>query len=126
MIQTASPEGSILTPNGWVPGKVEFAGRAISVIDGRTLAAGAKPKGPFILPGFIDLHVHGGGGADWQGGEDGVRTFVRYHTSHGTTAIAPTTATGRVPVIEQALSAITSIAGARRPGEAIVLGAHLE
>ena len=45
----ASPEGSILTPNGWVTGKVEFAGHAISVIDGRTLAPGAKPKGPFAL-----------------------------------------------------------------------------
>src|SRR5713226_5026889 len=78
----ASPEGSILTPNGWVTGKVEFAGHAISVIDGRTLAPGAKPKGPFVLPGFIDLHVHGGGGGDWQGGEEGVRTFVRYHTSY--------------------------------------------
>jgi N-acetylglucosamine-6-phosphate deacetylase len=36
----ASPEGSILTPDGWVIGKVEFAGHAISVIDGRTLPDG--------------------------------------------------------------------------------------
>jgi hypothetical protein len=49
---STSPEGSILTPNGWVTGKVEFAGQAISAIDGRTTAAGAKPKGPFVLPGF--------------------------------------------------------------------------
>jgi N-acetylglucosamine-6-phosphate deacetylase len=122
----ASPEGSILTPSGWVTGKVEFAGRAISVIDGRRLATGVKPKGPFVLPGFIDLHVHGGGGGDWQGGEEGVRTLVRYHTSYGTTVIAPTTAIGRVPVIEKSLAAITSIAAARGPGEAVVLGAHLE
>ena len=122
----ASPEGSILTLNGWVAGKVGFAGQAISVIDGQTMPASAKPKGPFILPGFIDLHVHGGGGGDWLGSEEGVRTFVRYHTSNGTTAIAPTTAVGSVPDIEKSLAAITSIAGARQPGEAIVLGAHLE
>src|SRR5580700_9309927 len=121
-----SPEGSILTPNGWVTGKVEFAGHTISAVDGRMTAAGTKPKGPFVLPGFVDLHVHGGGGGDWQGGEEGVRTFVRYHTSCGTTAIAPTTAIGPVPVIEKSLSAITSIAAARRSGEAVVLGAHLE
>jgi N-acetylglucosamine-6-phosphate deacetylase len=121
-----SPEGSILTPNGWVTGKVEFAGCTISAVDGQMMAAGAKPKGPFILPGFIDLHVHGGGGGDWQGGEEGVRTFVRYHTSRGTTVIAPTTAIGPVPVIEKSLSAITSIAAVRLPGEALVLGAHLE
>src|SRR5580704_16583600 len=122
----ASPEGSILTPNGWLTGKVEFAGQAISAIDGRTLPAGTKPEGPFVLPGFIDLHVHGGGGGDWQGGEEGVRTVVRYHASHGTTAIAPTTAIGPVSVIEQSLSVITRIAATRRPGEAVVLGAHLE
>jgi N-acetylglucosamine-6-phosphate deacetylase len=122
----ASLEGSILTPNGWVTGKVELAGSAISAIKGRTTAAGAKPRGPFVLPGFIDLHVHAGGGGDWQGGEEGVRTFVRYHTSCGTTVIAPTTAIGPVPVIEKSLSAIASIAAVRLPGEAVVLGAHLE
>src|SRR6202048_481741 len=121
-----SPEGSILTPNGWVTGKVEFAGHTISAVDGRMTAAGAKPKGPFVLPGFIDLHVHGGGGGDWQGGEERVRTFVRYHTSCGTTVIAPSPAIGPGPVIEKSLSAITSIAAARLPGEAVVLGAHLE
>jgi N-acetylglucosamine-6-phosphate deacetylase len=122
----ASPEGSILTPNGWVTGKVEIAGQRISAVDGRMTAAGARPKGPFVLPGFIDLHVHGGGGGDWQGGEDGVRTFVRYHTSCGTTVIAPTTTLGPVPVIEKSLTAITAIAAVRLPGEAVVLGAHLE
>jgi N-acetylglucosamine-6-phosphate deacetylase len=101
-------------------------GHTISAIDGRMTAAGAKPKGPFVLPGFIDLHVHGGGGGDWQGGEEGVRTFVHFHTSCGTTVIAPTTAIGPIPVIEKSLSAITSIAAARLPGEAVVLGAHLE
>src|SRR5271155_1585171 len=93
----ASPEGSILTPKGWAAGKVEFAGPAISAITGEMLPEG-KPKGPYVLPGFVDLHVHGGGGSDWQGGEEGVRTFVRYHTSYGTTFIAPTTAVGPVPV----------------------------
>src|SRR6516165_5208217 len=92
-----SPEGSILTPSGWVTGKVEFTGHAISAINGRRTAPGAKPKGPFVLPGFIDLHVHGGGGGDWQGSEEGVRTLVRYHTSRGTTVIAPTTTVGPVP-----------------------------
>jgi N-acetylglucosamine-6-phosphate deacetylase len=119
-------KGSILTPKGWVTGVVDFADGMISSINGEALAEVVKPKGPFILPGFIDLHVHGGGGADWQGGEDGIRALVRYHTSHGTTVIAPTTATGPVPVIERSLAAIASIAAARRPGEAVVLGAHLE
>ncbi|MBV9286479.1 MAG: amidohydrolase family protein, partial [Hyphomicrobiales bacterium] len=121
-----APEGSVLTPGGWVEGSVEIAGNAIASIRGRALPRGESPKAPFIIPGFIDLHVHGGGGADWQGGEEGVRAFVGFHASHGTTAIAPTTATGPVRVIERALSAIASVAAAPGPGESLVLGAHLE
>jgi N-acetylglucosamine-6-phosphate deacetylase len=109
-----------------VKGKVDIDGREITAVCGEKLARDAQPEGPFILPGFIDLHVHGGGGADWQDGEEGIRNFVRFHTSHGTTAIAPTTATGTVRAIEGALSDIGAITERRRPGEAIVLGAHLE
>lgn len=122
----AALEGSIYTPKGWVTGRVDISDGVISSVGGQALATGAKPKGPFVIPGFIDLHVHGGGGFDWQGGEEGVRGLVRYHTSQGTTAMAPTSAIGPVPVIETALAAITSITGARRSGEAVVLGAHLE
>jgi N-acetylglucosamine-6-phosphate deacetylase len=107
-------------------GRVEIEGPTISRVTGQALAEGERPNGPYIVPGFIDLHVHGGGGADWQDGEEGIRTFVRYHASHGTTAIAPTTASGPVSAIETSLAAIASVAAARRPGEAVVLGAHLE
>jgi N-acetylglucosamine-6-phosphate deacetylase len=125
-IATETPKGAILTPSGWIEGQVEIGGRDIAAVRGQPLAKDAKPEGPFILPGFIDLHVHGGGGADWQDGEEGIRNFVRFHTSHGTTAIAPTTATGTVRAIEGALSDIAAVSEKRRPGEAIVLGAHLE
>jgi N-acetylglucosamine-6-phosphate deacetylase len=120
------PEGAILTPRGWLTGKLDIDGGKISEVCGEPATAGQRPNGPYILPGFIDLHVHGGGGFDWQGGEEGIRTFVRYHTSFGTTAIAPTSAVGPLPAIEKSLAAITAIAAERRSGEAIVLGAHLE
>jgi N-acetylglucosamine-6-phosphate deacetylase len=74
-------EGSILTPSGWIEGALTIAGANIAAIEGRAPAPTERPSGPFILPGFIDLHVHGGGGADWQGGEAGIRGLVRYHTS---------------------------------------------
>jgi N-acetylglucosamine-6-phosphate deacetylase len=122
----AKLEGSIFTPRGWIEGRVDVAGGAVAAVKGRAVPEGKKPSGPFILPGFIDLHVHGGGGADWQGGEDGIRGLVRYHASHGTTAIAPTTATGPVSTIETSLSAIAAVKAKRRPGEGVVLGAHLE
>ncbi len=50
--------------------------------------------GQYVSPGFIDLHVHGGGGHDFLDGT--VEAFLgalKAHARHGTTAIAPTTAT---------------------------------
>jgi N-acetylglucosamine-6-phosphate deacetylase len=121
-----SPEGSALGPDGWVEGRVTLDGPRIKAIEGRKLPKGARPQAPYVIPGFIDLHVHGGGGSDWLSGEAGIRSFIRFHASHGTTAMAPTTATGPVARIEEALAAITKIAADRRAGEPVVVGAHLE
>src|SRR5581483_4030170 len=49
----------------------------------------------YVSPGFIDIHVHGGSGADYMDGNAAaVRTIGRAHLRHGTTTIFPTTTTG--------------------------------
>jgi N-acetylglucosamine-6-phosphate deacetylase len=49
----------------------------------------------YVSPGFVDIHVHGGDGADYMDGDiDAVRTANRCHARHGTTSIFPTTTTG--------------------------------
>ena len=123
--RAADITGSILTPGGWVKGRVTVHGSSIAGVDGDPIPAG-KPPGPYVLPGFIDLHVHGGGGNDWQGGEASVRGMARFHARQGTVALLPTTATAQKPVIEAALRAIAAVEADHRPGEALVLGAHLE
>ena len=51
-------------------------------------------QGGIIMPGFIDMHLHGGGGADFMDGTlDSFRTIARTHLIHGTTAMTPTTMT---------------------------------
>jgi N-acetylglucosamine-6-phosphate deacetylase len=48
-------------------------------------------KGLFLLPGFVDLHVHGGGGADFMDlTSEAFRTVCRTHAKHGTTSLTPT------------------------------------
>lgn len=118
--------GCILTPAGWVKGRLVFDGSRIARIDAVPLARGESPAAPYILPGFIDLHVHGGGGTDYMGDEADIRHFLRFHAAHGTVAIAPTTATSPIDVLDRALSHIEAIRLARGPNEAAVLGAHLE
>src|SRR4051812_30255319 len=112
-------EGAILTPKGWVAGKVEVSGSTISGISGKPLPEGAKAPGPFIVPGFIDLHVHGGAGEDWQTDEEGLRVFVLFHPSQAPTAIAPTSAPGTLPAIDKSFGIITAMTTKRGKGEAV-------
>lgn len=118
--------GDILTPSGWMRGRLVVEGKRFTRIEAAPLKAGENPAAPYILPGFVDLHVHGGGGTDYMGDEHDIRHFIRFHARHGTVAIAPTTATSPVAVLDRALATIEAIRLARGPNEPSVLGAHLE
>ncbi len=73
----------------------------VSVID----AAGC-----WIAPGFIDIHVHGGGGADFMDGTiPAVLTALHTHACHGTTTLFPTTTTGTPQQIDSMLSAVRDV-----------------
>jgi len=117
--------GRVLTPSGWVRGDIHFDQRILSIQPNP-----ADPRGdddvPLILPGFIDLHVHGGAGVDiMQGG--GTATIVaRAHARHGTTAMLGTTMTAEANDIVQALQGLSLAIAQRAPGTARVLGVHLE
>jgi N-acetylglucosamine-6-phosphate deacetylase len=123
---TTSPEGHILTPSGWVRGRIVTEAGRIARIEGEPIHAPHGAGLPYILPGFIDLHVHGGQGVDFTGGEDAIRQFIRFHAQSGTVALAPTTSTTEVEVIETALVAIEAVRNTPRVDEPTVLGAHLE
>ena len=85
-------------------------------------------KGNYVVPGFIDIHLHGGGGADLMDGTvDALRTITRTHAAHGTTALLPTTTTAPWEEIEQALDVIRELSREERlSGGGKVLGAHVE
>ena len=51
-------------------------------------------QGNFVSPGFIDIHIHGGGGADFMDGTvAGFLQIAETHAKHGTTSMLPTTLT---------------------------------
>jgi N-acetylglucosamine-6-phosphate deacetylase len=67
-------------------------------------------EGTYISPGFIDLHVHGGNGADYMDGTiDAVRTANWAHALHGTTTIFPTTTTGSTAELQAMLDACLTL-----------------
>ena len=127
--------GTVVLPDRLVPdGTVVCSGAAIAGVDkaGRRGPAAGKAgvevidaRGGYIAPGFIDIHVHGGDGADFMDGTaEAVRTACRAHARHGTTTIFPTTTTGSFEQIMAMLESCRSVRSAGSGGAAIA-GVHL-
>ncbi|MCD9021674.1 N-acetylglucosamine-6-phosphate deacetylase [Cohnella silvisoli] len=83
-------------------------------------------QGGWVLPGFIDVHVHGGNGRDFMEADaKAYDTITRYHGRHGTTGMLATTVTAP----QEAISRVISAAAAYRSGGvqyAELVGVHLE
>lgn len=125
---SARIDGCILTPRGFVSGALEHAHGRIQRIEGEPIAEDRvrDEARTIVLPGFIDTHVHGGGGSDTMEGGDAIVNIARMHARHGTTALLATTMTGPLPELERAMAALGPACGNRVIGAARVLGVHLE
>lgn len=78
------------------------------------------------VPGFIDMHVHGGDGADFMDAhEEGTARILRFHAAHGTTALAATTLSASRGDLLGAVQSIARVCGDRPVGAEIV-GINLE
>ncbi len=110
--------GHLVTPAGLLPGRLAF-GTTIEAVTGET-----HVPDQYVLPGFVDAHVHGGGGGDAMDGVAGVATLARFHLRHGTTTLLPTTITRPWDEVLAALAAIARVGEVA--GGALVAGAHLE
>ena len=117
-------KGNILTPAGWIAGSIAFD-QDIAAIDGVPVDP-ATNGDDYILPGFIDLHVHGGAGRDMMEGGDAPHAIAAIHARHGTTSLLATTMTAPPDDIVIALQAIGAAMAAPRAGAATILGVHLE
>lgn len=121
--------GNILTPLGFVDGVLEIdATGRVAGVEGqaRSEAEVRASSEALILPGFIDLHVHGGGGRDIMEGADAAERVATLHAQHGTTAMLATTMTAPAADIERAFRALAPACANRTPGGARILGVHLE
>lgn len=121
--------GRILTPEGWLEGgSVIIDGNKIKAVSNSDLhivdAEIIDAKGCHIVPGGIEMHVHGGGGRDFmEGSEEAFRVAIKAHMKHGTTAIFPTLSSSTVPMIEAACETCEKLMAEENSP---VLGLHLE
>ncbi len=122
-------EGNILTPTGFVLGALtlDAQGRIAGISGTPVATAAVRDSGvPIVLPGFIDLHVHGGAGHDIMEGGDAALHVATLHARHGTTSLLATTMTAPQSDLDTAFAAMGPLCQQRTPNAARVLGVHLE
>ena len=126
--------GEIVTPGGVVSGgavTIDDSGRIAEVTPTRTASARSgdiDAPGFLVLPGFVDVHVHGGGGADFMHGTtEAVKQIARTHARFGTTSLLATTLTASREATDRAIEAARAVLEAGPgDGEARIAGVHLE
>ncbi|MFD8258197.1 N-acetylglucosamine-6-phosphate deacetylase [Streptomyces griseoluteus] len=113
--------GTVVLPTGEVPG-----GRV--AVDGPRIAERAPEgaealdvTGHWVVPGFVDLHNHGGGGAAFSGGAEDALTAVRTHREHGTTTLVASTVTDDLDVLARQAGMLAELA---EQGD--IAGVHFE
>ena len=113
----------VVTPDRVLaPGWLRIAaGRIAAVGEGEPLEP-ATYRGHWALPGFIDMHVHGGGGASFtDGGPQDARRAAAFHRAHGTTRIVASLVTAPVDELERRVVMLAALAD-----EGVIDGIHLE
>jgi len=114
-------DGSLLVESGKVAG-IKQGGAFPELENDRVIDA----KGSYLSPGFIDMHTHGAGDADFlDGTTEAVLQVCRTHMNHGTTSIMPTTLSCPSDELYRNLDIIASVAKATQDIPEIV-GVHLE
>ena len=123
--------GRIVTPDGILEGG------AVEVLDGRIVSVTRSPaadpsnadfidlNNDYLLPGFVDVQVNGGGG--WLFNDDpSEATAIKIaaaHRAYGTTSLLPTLISDDLDKVEQAISAIDAAVKQQTPG---IEGVHIE
>ena len=121
----------LLMQDGFLPqmkarlekGCIAAVGAALTPLPGEEVLDLA---GDYLLPGFVDVHIHGFMGQDAMQGEDAVRAMSRGLYDAGVAAFLPTTISAEASATLQAIQAIRAAMDAPEPRSARVLGAHME
>ncbi|MDQ7906624.1 N-acetylglucosamine-6-phosphate deacetylase [Phytohabitans sp. ZYX-F-186] len=110
-------EGRVVTPTGVVDGYVEVAGDTIV-----TVGTGTPASGRWVVPGFVDMHTHGGGGHTFTTGDAAdAREAAAFHLRHGTTTLLASLVSSPYELMRDATAAFAPLVA-----EGVLAGIHYE
>ncbi|MFD7413992.1 N-acetylglucosamine-6-phosphate deacetylase [Kitasatospora purpeofusca] len=113
----------LVLPGGVVEGdRLAVEGERIAGLGGTATPGDLDLTGYTVVPGFVDLHVHGGGGASYASGiaEEALRA-ARTHLEHGTTTTVASTVTGEIDDLARQAAVLSELAE-----DGVVAGVHFE
>ena len=111
-------KGTVVISDGKI--KKIHQGKIFSDPDGIDL------EGKYIVPGFVDVHIHGAAGADVMDNSiEGLKTISNFLVTHGTTNFLATTLTSSKETLKEVLEKIGELQN-KDVGGATIFGAHME
>jgi N-acetylglucosamine-6-phosphate deacetylase len=118
--------GRIVTPDGVLsPGWIRLAGDVIDAVgsgDPHEQLPAVDLRGQWVLPGFVDVHVHGGGGASFtEGTSDQARQAAAFHGGQGSTTVLASLVTAPLAELEARAGLLAGLAD-----DGVIAGLHLE
>jgi N-acetylglucosamine-6-phosphate deacetylase len=110
--------GRIVTPSGVVDGQVRVEGDTIAAVE----PGPAARDGRWIVPGFVDIHSHGGGGHTFTTGEvASARRAAGFHLAHGTTTLMGSLVSSPPELMRAATAAFAPLVA-----DGVLAGIHFE
>ncbi|MFJ7908412.1 N-acetylglucosamine-6-phosphate deacetylase [Kitasatospora sp. NPDC096204] len=126
--RTALAGARLVLPGGVVEGdRLVVDGERIAAIGGGTGGGDTEPgdldlTGYTVVPGFVDLHVHGGGGASYTSGiAEEALLAARAHLEHGTTTTVASTVTGEIDEVARQAHVLSELVE-----DGVLAGIHFE
>jgi N-acetylglucosamine-6-phosphate deacetylase len=109
--------GRVVTPDGIIDGAVRVDGDRIAEI-----VPGGPGSGNWLVPGFVDIHNHGGGGFGFTTGDAAAaRGAAAFHLRHGTTTLLASLVSSPYELMRAATQAFAPLVG-----EGVLAGIHFE
>ncbi|MER7756077.1 N-acetylglucosamine-6-phosphate deacetylase [Kitasatospora sp. NPDC097643] len=121
--RTALAGARLVLPDGVVDdGRIVLAGGRIDGFGGEAEPGDLDLAGYTVVPGFVDLHVHGGGGASYASGNaEEALLAARTHLEHGTTTTVASTVTGEIDEVARQAAVLAELVE-----DGVLAGIHFE
>ncbi|MFJ5233353.1 N-acetylglucosamine-6-phosphate deacetylase [Kitasatospora sp. NPDC088391] len=121
--RTALAGARLVLPGGVIDaGRISVEGTRVAGLGGEAEPSDLDLTGYTVVPGFVDLHVHGGGGASYASGiAEEALTAARAHLEHGTTTTMASTVTGEIDEVCRQAAVLSELVE-----DGVLAGIHFE